>query len=97
MASSLPTILAMMHDRILRIGKRQEELKNQLARADKEIEDLKAELERVKTERDKALNDAEFLKYSYRLANSPDTIIQTRRHIAGLIRNIDRCIRMLKE
>jgi len=39
----------------------------------------------------------EFLTMSYRLADSPDTIVSARRRIARLIRTIDSCISMLKE
>lgn len=41
--------------------------------------------------------DAKFLAVSHKLADDPDTLIVTRRHIAQLIRNIDRCLEMLKE
>lgn len=97
MAASLPTLLALMHEKIAKIGRHQEELKARIATLTEENEELRAELERVSRERDKACEDAEFLTYSYRIANSPDSLIQTRRHIAGLIREIDRCLEMLKE
>ncbi|MDE6836456.1 MAG: hypothetical protein K2J03_05835, partial [Muribaculaceae bacterium] len=48
-------------------------------------------------ERDRAKLDAEFLAISHRLAQNPDTIITARRLISKMIRNIDRCIEMLKE
>ena len=41
--------------------------------------------------------DVEFLKFSHRLADSPDTIISARRKINGLIRTINSCIRMINE
>lgn len=41
--------------------------------------------------------DIEFLTVSHRLANSPDTIISTRQKLIGLIRTINKCIRMLNE
>lgn len=40
--------------------------------------------------------DVEYLTMSHRLADNPDTIIETRRHISRLIRNIDRCLEMLE-
>lgn len=46
---------------------------------------------------EKAKQDIEFLIVSHRLADSPDTIISTRRKILGLIRTIDNCIRIIKE
>lgn len=41
--------------------------------------------------------DIEFLSMSHRLANSPDTIVSARKKIIGLIRTINKCIRMLNE
>lgn len=59
------------------------------------------ELTRAIAEKDKELakarSDAEFLIYSHRLADNPDTIVETRRQIAKMIRDIDRCIDMLKD
>jgi len=51
----------------------------------------------ARAERDRALMDAEFLAVSHKLADSPDVLVDARRHIAQLIRNIDRCLVMLKE
>lgn len=41
--------------------------------------------------------DERFLRVSHRLASSPDSIIEARRLISGLIRNIDKAINDLKE
>ncbi len=64
---------------------------------EEEIADLRLEIAEARRERDRARLDAEYLTVSHRLADSPDTLIDTRRHIAKLIRNIDRCLEMLKE
>lgn len=72
-----------------------------LAARNRELEELNADLLRkaqeAERERDRARLDAEYLTVSHRLADHPDTIVDTRRHIAKLIRNIDRCLEMLKE
>lgn len=72
-----------------------------LAARNRELEELNADLLRkaqeAERERDRARLDAEYLAVSHRLADHPDTIVDTRRHIAKLIRNIDRCLEMLKE
>lgn len=72
-----------------------------LRERNRELEQRNAELLRdaqeARRERDKALQDAEYLAVSHKLADSPDTLLDTRRHIARLIRNIDRCLVMLKE
>lgn len=97
MAQSLLSILE-------RLEARQEELRAEmesLRKRNRELEEENADLRRKEAEaleiRDKALLDAEYLSVSYRLAENPDTLVETRRIIAGLIRNIDRCIEMLKE
>ncbi len=64
---------------------------------EEENQNLRLELEEMKSRLKQAETDAQFLTMSHRLAQSPDTIISTRRHIARLIRNIDKCISMLKE
>ena len=93
MAQSLLSVLE-------RLEARQEELRAEmesLRKRNRELEEENADLRRKEAEaleiRDKALLDAEYL----RLAENPDTLVETRRIIAGLIRNIDRCIEMLKE
>lgn len=67
----------------------------------KELEEENEALRRTVSdtvrERDRAKLDSEFLTVSYRLAEDPDSLIDARRLISQLIRNIDRCIEMLKE
>ena len=97
MAESLITTLEKLNARIKDVTAHNAAL---LAR-NRELEELNADLRRRAEEsdriRDRALLDAEYLTVSHRLAADPDTLIDTRRHIAKLIRNIDRCLEMLKE
>lgn len=76
---------------------RNAQLVEQNHKLEEEIADLRLEIAEARRERDRARLDAEYLTVSHRLADSPDTLIDTRRHIAKLIRNIDRCLEMLKE
>ena len=74
----------------------------QRLRADlKESQQREAELRRdlasTNAELHKAQDDIKFLRISHRLAASPDSIIEARRMISGLIRNIDKAIADLKE
>ena len=91
MAESLITTLEKLNARIKDVTAHNAAL---LAR-NRELEELNADLRRRAEEsdrtRDRALLDAEYLTVSHRLAADP------RRHIAKLIRNIDRCLEMLKE
>ncbi|MDE7179686.1 MAG: hypothetical protein K2N88_00580 [Muribaculaceae bacterium] len=72
-----------------------------LREANRKLSEENAQLRELATEagtaRRRAELDAEFLAVSHKLADDPDTLIATRRHIAQLIRNIDRCLEMLKE
>lgn len=79
-----------LNDHIKRIERENAELRDKL----QELEEELAE-ERESTAR--ARLDADYLTVSHRLADSPDTLIATRRRISALIRTIDRCISMLKD
>lgn len=97
MAESLITTLERLDARIKDVTMRNARLVEQNHRLEEEISDLRLEIAEARRERDRARLDAEYLTVSHRLADSPDTLIDTRRHIAKLIRNIDRCLEMLKE
>ncbi len=97
MAQSLLSILEKLEARQKELREEMESLRVR----NRELEEENADLRRKEAEalgaRDKALLDVEYLSVSHRLAEDPDSLIETRRVIAGLIRNIDRCIAMLKE
>ena len=95
MAESLITTLERLDARIKDVTMRNARLVEQNHKLEEEIADLRREI--AEARRDRARLDAEYLTVSHRLADSPDTLIDTRRHIAKLIRNIDRCLEMLKE
>lgn len=59
--------------------------------------ELQKQAEEADSGRQRAELDAEYLAISHKLAEDPDTLIKARRHIAQMIRNIDRCLEMLKE
>lgn len=97
MAQSLLTTLRQLQSAIQEMAARNAAL----TARNEELELLNAELVRkadeAEKERRRVQLDADFLVVSHRLADNPDTLIQTRRHIAKLIRNIDRCLEMMKE
>lgn len=91
-------------DLLGRISEKSEEISNIFTRLndrirnlEEENSNLRRELDETRAQLSKALTDAEFLTVSHRLADSPDSIIRTRRQISRLIRTIDNCISMLKE
>lgn len=61
------------------------------------ILDMEADLASKDTEIGRLGQENQFLRVSYRLADSPDGIIEARKKIAGLMRSIDKCISQLKE
>lgn len=97
MADSLISSLQAIRSKIGNLELQLEKEKAANAQLRKENDDLRSEIKEKEKELEKAKTDAEFLIYSYRLAADPDSIVETRKEIAGLIRNIDRCIEMLKD
>ncbi|MBD5236567.1 MAG: hypothetical protein HDS62_03385 [Bacteroidales bacterium] len=97
MASSLIQVLQSLREKIDTLNEEVAALRsrNRLLEEDNEV--LRRSIRDSEQERDRAKLDAEFLAISHRLAQNPDTIITARRLISKMIRNIDRCIEMLKE
>lgn len=97
MAEPLLTILEQLDARVQALQSENERLRNRAATLETENADLRRAADESARTRDRALLDAEFLAVSHRLADSPESLVSARRHIARLIRNIDRCLEMLKE
>ena len=97
MARTLLTILDELEQRIEQLQGEMEDLRRKYSELEEQNAYLIRQEEAARRAREAALADVEYLKISYRLAASPDSLVETRKIIAGLIRNIDRCIEMLKE
>lgn len=97
MATLLPDILDTLRLQIEARRKEYARLKERNRLLEEENADLRRLAAEAQKEREKAMLDAEFLAVSHKLADSPDTLVSARRHLARLIRNIDRCLEMLKE
>lgn len=97
MALPLNILLRSIGEKATQLAQMQELMKARISELEEKNMQLETELKETKDLLDKALSDIEFLTVSHRLADSPDSIVSTRRHIARLIRNIDSCISMLKE
>lgn len=97
MAQPLITLLKSVDEKITELSTIQKQLYARIEELEEENAELRQELQDNKALLAKATTDIEFLTMSYRLAESPDSIISTRRRIARLIRTIDNCISMLKE
>lgn len=97
MAQPLVTSLRILQDKIAETAQLQTQLLARISALESENTILREELEQTRSAlRDKE-TDVKFLTMSHRLAQSPDAVISTRRHIARLIRNIDKCISMIRE
>lgn len=97
MAQPLITLLSQISDKITELEAIQQQQNSRIRLLEKENEDLRDRVKELTQLLSQANTDKEFLTVSHRLADSPDTIISTRRRIARLIRTIDNCISMLKE
>ncbi len=97
MAQPLITLLSQISDKITELETIQQQLYARIKVLEDENDDLKYQLKEKTALLNKVTIDNEFLTMSHRLAESPDSIISTRRRIARLIRTIDNCISMLKE
>lgn len=97
MATPLPDIFDTLRLQIEARRKEYARLKERNRLLEEENADLRRLAAQAQKEREKAMLDAEFLAVSHKLADSPDTLVSARRHLARLIRNIDRCLEMLKE
>ena len=77
--------------------KLQQSLQNRIAELEVSNNELRKQHEADSILLEKAYKEIEFLKVSYRLASSPETIISARIELSKLIRTIDNCIRMINE
>ena len=90
-------MLSELTERIEKLTDKTKKLEEQL----KELQEKNRELEvQHQADVEKSIRDAkdiEYLSMSYRLAATPETLLLTRRKIEGLIRTINKCIRMINE
>lgn len=97
MANRLLTLLENLRREIIALKERNNDLERLNSTLVAENDALRRDIESAKAERDKAILDVEFMAVSHKLADNPDNLILARRKIARLIRNIDRCLEMMKE
>lgn len=97
MARNLISILDTLEQRIELLKEENEGLRKINNELEQSNSELRRSMAKAAEDREKALLDVEYLRISHKLADSPDSLVEARKVIAGLIRNIDRCIEMLKE
>ena len=96
-ASTLPDVIDGLIRKTDLLARHIDVLEQTNAELKAKIALLEEQLTEERQNANRARLDADYLTVSHRLADSPDTIIATRRRISSLIRTIDRCISMLKD
>lgn len=96
MASEPEHAVDILTGRVKRLIARQNTLLQELAVLEGRVADIEAASSRLRAELTTMSTNCEFLAMSHRLASSPDQLMQTRRLIAKMIRNIDRAVEDLK-
>lgn len=96
MASEPEHAVDILTERVERLIARQTTLLQKLADLQGRLADLEEVTNRLRSELTTMSVNCEYLAMSHRLASSPDQLMQTRRLIAKMIRNIDRAIEDLK-
>ena len=89
--------LSELNSKIEELLKTQESLKKKVSELEERNLFLVKQHEKDLFLLENAGKDIEFLTLSHKLAESPDNLISTRRHLIGLMRTINNCIRMIKE
>ena len=90
MASGLEQELTALSHRVNKASEEITRLRKALDESRRREQDLERQVGEIR-------KHEQFLRMSHRLASSPDALVETRRMIANLIRNIDRAIAELKE
>lgn len=97
MEASLQNLISSFQPKLDALEARQNELRGRCEALKAENNALKAQLHQASQTIERLNLDCEFLRISHKLADSPDALIEARRHIATLIRRLDSTIALLKE
>lgn len=97
MAVSPPKIISRLSSQIDRLSASYETLMNEADGLRVRLQDMEYENRKLTEELRQARQEADYLKISHRLADDPDGLVEARRWIDRMIRDIDRCISLLKE
>lgn len=97
MASGLEQELTALSHRVNKASEEITRLRKALDESRRREQDLERQVGEIRKQLEASRSDEQFLRMSHRLASLPDALVETRRMIANLIRNIDRAIAELKE
>lgn len=97
MEASLIDVIRSLQPKIEKLASERDELARRLTASEALVGELRRARAESEAELEQKRQECEFLKMSHRLADSPDTLAETRRHISGLIRRLDASIRMIED
>lgn len=97
MKASLQTTLESLLPKVETLGAQREELRERLKQSEATVDALRQELKEMQKQLDASRQECEFLRMSHRLADNPDALAETRRHISRLIRRLDASINLLED
>lgn len=97
MEATLTSLLSALLPKIDELDRRQQTLESDRRRLADENAGLRRELDDARKQIHRLEQEREFLTLSHRLADTPEALAESRRHIATLIRRLDSAISMLKE
>lgn len=97
MARDLKKILESLEAKALRLAADRDRLQDEKKALEEELRHIKEKWGGILEENRRLELEVEFLKVSHRLASDPDTLVEARRHVARLIRIVDKCVAMLRE
>lgn len=97
MAANLTQTLKRLSDKCDTLAAKYEELSALCKSKDDTIEELTQQAEQLRIDLQKAQLDNQYLRLSHKIAPDRDQVQEGKALIAGLVREIDRCILLLKE
>lgn len=97
MARSFLSVAKSIGDKAGQLARRIEQLEDENKALRQEADDLREQTRQAREDLHRVQLEVDFLTVSYRIADKPEKLADARRHVANLIRILDRCIDLLKD
>ncbi len=97
MDASILDLISSLQNKLSVINERQNSLREEHRSLIDQMEALRANLHSASERIRNLEQENHYLRISHKLADSPDTLLETRRQIASLIRRLDSSIALLKD
>lgn len=89
--------IANLSKKIDKLIETQKKLQKRVTELELANQELRTQHEEDLNKISKAQKDIEYLSLSYRLADSPEALVEARNKISKLLRTVDSCIRLINE